>query len=394
MVDSADACARIFGRFGIAGLALGLVACGGGSDGPERAADAGSCTTLKPGGVVTLDADVQVLASHGVPSSGPGSLTHSVVASGGEVYWYDSSGSIFVERQDQQVVELRHVERSPRDPESALGLAANSEHLYVGYASGGYDDVGFPAYKSPGHLLAISKQDGQVTSLLEYEQGWLTPITANDERVIVFAMGSPEMGFYQVPLDHPRLEALPLGTSDGSIGSDHEILELWELFESGQLVEDQVYWMNTQSPPYGRLRSRFDDAEPELLTPLPWEISFSAGPDYLLTAEYAVDSDKYRVGLDFLLTDDAGCRAVRGPRGEGLVAVALDAKYAYWSGYRASEADATLRQTLNRVSVETGAVERLNAPGVTPESSLRFVAQDDTHLFLWNNGALLSLRKP
>ena len=95
-----------------------------------------------------------------------------------------------------------------------------------------------------------------------------------------------------------------------------------------------------------------------------------------------------------MLTDDAGCRAVRGPRGEGLVAVALDAKYAYWSGYRASEADATLRQTLNRVSVETGAVERLNAPGVTPESSLRFVAQDDTHLFLWNSGALLSLRKP
>jgi len=377
---------RILGRFW---LALGLIACGGGgADGAERAADASSCTTLKPGDAVTLDADVQVLASHGVPSSGPGSLAQTVVASGGEVFWYDGSGSVFVERQDQQVVELRHVERSLQDPESPLGLAANSEHLYVGYARGGYDDVGFPAYQSPGHLLSISKQDGQVTSLLDYEQGWLTPITANDERVIVFAVGSPGIGFYQVPLDHPRLEALPLGAADDSVA-------LWDLFQSGQLVGDQVYWMNPRPPPYGRLRFRFDDAEPELLKPLPWEIFFSPGPDYLLTAEYAIDSDNYRVGLDFLLTDDAGCRAVRGPRDGGLASVALDAKYAYWSGYRLSELDpTTLDQTLNRVSVETGAVERLNAPGVTLNNAVSFVAQDDTHLVLWSSGALLSLRKP
>jgi hypothetical protein len=295
---------------------------------------------------------------------------------------------VFVERQDQRVVELRHMEPSPREPESALGLAANSEHLYVGYAYGGIDDVGMPAYASPGHLVSISKQDGQVTSLLDDEQGWLAPITADDQRVIVFAMRSQEMGFYQVPLDHPRLEALPLGVAksgaESGSPSEHNVaLALWDVFLSGQLVGDQVYWVSIEAPPVGLLRSRFDDAEPELLSqPSPWGVSL-IGPGYTVTTEGVRDSGYHYLGLDFVRTDDSGCRSVQGPRGEVLGAVALDARHAYWFGYRTSESDATLSdQTLHRVDLETGAVARLNAPSLTPDDSLRFVAQDDTHLFL------------
>jgi hypothetical protein len=78
-----------------------------------------------------------------------------------------------------------------------------------------------------------------------------------------------------------------------------------------------------------------------------------------------------------------------------LEGVSVDAKYAYWTGYHLSAYDSTIREsTLHRVDLETGAVARLNLPGVAPDSSLRLLAQDDTRLFLWSNGALLSLRKP
>jgi uncharacterized protein YcfL len=395
MVDSADGCGWRLGWLRVAGVALGLVACGGGGS-SGAAADASSCTALEPGDAVTLDADVRVLASDDVWSDGAGSLKQAVLASGGEVYWYDRSGSVFVQRQDERVVELRHVERSPLG-ESAFGLAANSERLYVSYAYGGTSDTGTPAYEGPARLLSISKQDGQATSLLDYADGWLAPITANDERVIVFAVSRQEPGFYQVPLDQPRLEALPLGTAsssaDGNATSDRDrVLALWDLFERGQLVGDQVYWVSTYVAPFGLLRSGFDDAEPELLRPMPSSLSL-IGPGYVVTAKSAIDSGYHNLGLDFVVTDDSGCRSVQGPRGEQLGAVALDAKYAYWAGYRASASGATFEQTLNRVALDTGAVARLLASGLS-DRYLQFSAQDDTHLFLSSNGALLSLRKP
>jgi hypothetical protein len=351
---------------------------------------------LKADDAVTLDADVHVLASDSGLYIGAGLLAPAVLSSGGEVYWCDGSGSLFVERRDERVVELRHVEPPLQYPETVLGLAANSAHVYVGYAHGGIGDTGSPEYDGPGHLLAISKQDGQVTSLLDDEQGWFAPITADDERVIVFAVSSQGLGFYRVPLDHPRLEALPLGTTVGSEPAGRDaMLALWERFEQGQLVGDQVYWIGRYAPALGLLRSGFDDAEPELLSErFPPDLSFSAGPGYIVTTVLARDSGYYTIGLDFVRTDDSGCRSLQGPRGEHLGSVALDAKYAYWSGYRTSGSDAAISDnTLSRVDLETGAVARLNMPRVTP-GYLRFVAQDETHLFLWSNGALLSVRKP
>ena len=126
---------------------------------------------------------------------------------------------------------------------------------------------------------------------------------------------------------------------------------------------------------------------------MPGDLSL-IGPGYMLREASAIDPGRHYVGLDFELTDDSGCRSVQGPRGEQLGAVALDAKHAYRSGYRTSGSDGIPQQTLHRVALETGAVERLNAPSLTSDQKLRFVAQDDTRLLLWSNGALLSLRKP
>ena len=401
MVDSARECRQSVRWFRNTGLGLGLLACGGGGTTGTESADASgnaSCTALKAGDPVTLDAEVQVLASDGAQSRGLGSLTPAVVAGGGEVYWCDDSGSVFVARQDERVVELSHMDVAAQKPVSALVLATNSANVYVGYAYGGIDDTGMPDYHGRGRLLSISKQDGRVTSLLEDEQGWFAPITADDGRVIVFASSSDELGFYQVPLDHPRLEALPLGTVSFSPGggepSDRNTMfALWDKVEQGQLVGDQVYW---RAYTLGPVRSGFDDAEPELLSDrVPSNSSFTAGPGYIVTLKAARDSGYYNVGLDFVRTDDAGCRSVQGPRGEVLGDVALDARYAYWSGYRTSASDAASSESsLSRVDLETGAVARLNLPNVTLHPYHRLVGQDDTRLFLWNDGALLSIRKP
>jgi hypothetical protein len=315
------------------------------------------------------------------------------------VYWCDESGSLFVERQDERVVELRHVEEPPEKRKSVLGLAANSAHVYVGYAYGGFGDYGTLSYRGPGRLLSISKQDGQATVLLAAEQGWFAPISADDERLIVFAW-SQGIGFYQVPLDHPRLEPLPLGTvssRSGSEPSDSDALHaLWDLFVQGQLVGDQVYWRSFSTPPLGLLRSGFDDAQPELLSDsFPTDVSFSAGPGYILTLQRARDAGYHDIGLNFVRTDDSGCRSVPGPRGEALADVALDATHAYWIGTRTAGSNAAIGQnTLNRVDLETGAVARLNLPGIMPDYYRSFLAQDDTRLFLSSDGALLSVRKP
>lgn len=171
---------------------------------------------------------------------------------------------------------------------------------------------------------------------------------------------------------------------------------LWDRLEQGQLVGDQVYWLGINAPPFGLLRSGFDDAEPELLKgSLSPSAFFSAGPGFVLTTKGVRDSGYNYLGIDFVRTDDSGCRSIQGPRGETLRTVALDEKYAYWSGYRPSESNAELSDySLHRVDLETGAVAHLNVHGITPDSPIRFVAQDDTHLFLWNSDALLSLRKP
>ncbi|HEU4579801.1 MAG TPA: hypothetical protein VFS67_16190 [Polyangiaceae bacterium] len=149
-------------------------------------------------------------------------------------------------------------------------------------------------------------------------------------------------------------------------------------------------------PPLGLLRSGFDDAQPELLSDsFPTDVSFSAGPGYILTLQRARDSGYHDIGLNFVRTDDSGCRSVPGPRGEILGALALDTTHAYWSGYRQSSSDAALRDnTLHHVDLETGAVARLNLPGIMPDYYRSFLAQDDTRLFLWSDGALLSVRKP
>jgi hypothetical protein len=340
-----------------------------------------------------------VLASEDALGGAAGSLARALLPDAGDVYWYDAHGTVFVERQgDGQVVRLKLGEPpSETKHEVVLGLAANADRLFVGYGLRWNDAIDYLPleYDPPGRLLGISKQDGQSEVLLELADRWMVPIAADAERVIVFAAGDDgsgewSVGFYQVPLTDPRLEPLPLARSSTSMSVTAAALAPF----GGQLVGDQVYWVNTDYPRH-LLRSGFDDLEPEVLMDVPDDYSFGVGPGYIMSEEYVVSPD-YHYQRDFVVRDDSGCRSVQGPRGDAVLGTALDATYAYWTGGNGSWVDATAPDAieLTRIDLQSGALTRLNTPGFTPSAYMYLVGHDETRLFLYSDGALASVRKP
>jgi hypothetical protein len=389
-----------------ASWALGLGACGGDEGAAPAGSSSSSCTVLEPSELSTLDADVHVLASGDALGSPAGSLARALLPDAGDVYWYDAHGSVFVERQgDGRVVELRHGEPpTETHHEAGLGLAANGERLFVGYALRWSNAIDYLPleYSPPGRLLSISKQDGQSEVLLELPNTWMAPITADAERVIVFAASegggsSPGMGFYEVPLAAPALLPLPLVRPSPTARDSTELLAPGRVFTGGQLADGEVYWTGSPdgSYPAPLLRAGFDDAEPEVAMQGLADYSFWVGSGRIMTTEDVVLPGYYYGGKDFVVSDDAGCRSVLGPRGYSVRGAALDEQSAYWSrstaaGRQWAPADVELR----RIDLENGAVARLNTPGFTPPGELDIVGADDTRLFIRSGDTLISLRKP
>jgi hypothetical protein len=358
---------------------------------------------LEPGELSTLDADVHVLASGDALGRPAGSLARALLPDAGDVFWYDAHASLFVERQgDGRVVELRHGEPPTETQyEVGLGLAANGERLFVGYALRWSNAIDYWSleYSPPGRLLSISKQDGQSEVLLELPNTWMAPITADDERVIVFAASddgeiSQSLGFYEVPLAAPALIRLPLARPSSTARDSFELLEPSVVFTGGHLADDEVYWMGGTYPP-ALLRSGFDDAEPEVVMQGPADYFFSVGAGRIMTTEDVVLPGYYYGGKDFVVRDDASCRSVLGPRGYSVLGAALDERFAYWSRSSAAGREwASGDVELRRIDLENGAVARLNTPGFTPPGDIYIVGADDTRLFVRSGDTLISLRKP
>jgi len=362
-------------------LLVGLGACGGGNE-PDAPASASGCPQLDPEEPVTLDADVRVVATGLIPTPQVSPLAAVLSTDGGDVYWFDGSGSVFVERDEARVVELMRSDAPESETREYVvrGIAASADRLYVGdgFLQSGLDYFSVD-FDPPGRLFSISRQDGRAEVLLELSDRTVAPIAADSERVIVFADGA-DRGYYQVRLADPRLERLPLAAP----------------YQSSQLVGDKVYWLNNDHPPR-LLRSGFDDAEPESVMRMYEDDYFVAvGTDHVLSLETRILPGYFSVGKDFVLSDDSGCRAFPGPRSNGLFDLALDAKYAYWYGGR-QPPELTLSPTdfeLFRLDVESGASTRLNTPGFTPEADIRIVGQDATRVFLRSNGTLVAVQKP
>lgn len=168
------------------------------------------------------------------------------------------------------------------------------------------------------------------------------------------------------------------------------------VFTGGQLADGEVYWIGSPAGAYPAplLRASFDDAEPEVAMRGLADY-FSVGAGRIMTTEDVVLPDYYYDGKDFVVSDDAGCRSVLGPRGYSVRGVALEERFAYWgrssaAGREWAPADVELR----RIDLENGAVARLDTPGFTPPGELDIVGADDTRLFVRSGDTLISLRKP
>jgi hypothetical protein len=381
MVDSREgrASAR---RCGVAAILLtvGTSACGSGSD-AGTPASVNSCAEPEPGATVTFDADVQVLAVGQSWEPKSGMLAPMLLTDADSVYWYDGDGSVFAEHQDEdRPVELTHAE----PPESqlvqaVLGIAQNEDQLFVGNGSRSesVDFVGWE-YSPPGRLLSISKQDGKLKELL-HEDRWIAPIVADAERVIVYAGNEQGSGIYQVRFADPQLEPLPLGAP----------------LQSSQLVGDQVYWLSAERP-VQLLRSGFDEAKPEALMQMPDDAFFAVGPGYVVSKKDRVLPGYFYAGKEFVLLDGSGCRFVSGQdTAPGLVAptVTVDSRFLYWVQFDASASASEPGPVhLMRADVESGALTRMNVPGVTPGLDL-IVGQDATRIFLRSQGTLVAVQK-
>lgn len=384
-------------------LAISSSACsgGGGTDVPERGIPK-ECTVLEPGEPAIFAADVHVLGTDYALGAAAGSLTRALLPDGGDVYWYDDEASLFVERQgDGQIIELRAGEPPDRNEHQvALGLAANAERLFVGYAY--LPNVTFDSfsldYDGPGLLVAISKQDGRSEVLIESAQRWLAPITADAERVIVFARGGEEgsylaQRFYQVPLADPRLEPLPLARPLPPDLANPLEWQAPDVFMGGQLVGDEVYWASDAYSPPRLLSGRFHDVEPEMVMQV--SDAYFVGPGYVLTQENVWLPGYHYAGRDFVVRDDSGCRALPGSRGRVVPNMALDAQFAYW--VRRSPAPPGSfdpAPQLTRVDLASGAVTHLTTPGFTPRGYLEIAGHDATRVFLSDTETLISVSKP
>jgi hypothetical protein len=381
MLCSPEGCSQALGfRAWLALLMAGFCACREGDE-PGPPPSASGCPQLDPPELATLDAEVRVIASGQSRPAEFSPLAPALITDAGDVYWYDGLGSVFVERKDEaRVVELLRGEESESDlwHPAVFGITANVDRLYVGDGlTPGYEDL--PSSGRPGRLLSISKQDGRVEVLLELQDRRVVPIAADSERVVVFVMDD-NPGYYQVPLADPQLERLPLAAP----------------FQSSQLIGGMVYWLNEEHPPL-LLRSGFDDAEPEPVIRLYQDDDFFAvGPHSILAREDRIVPGYYYVGKDFVLNDDAGCRVFPGPGGSGVLDAVLDARYAYWYGARRPSEQTLPLEVLDlvRTDVESGASNRLNTPGFTPEPDVRILAGDETRLFLRSNGTLVVVQKP
>ncbi|MEO8182757.1 MAG: hypothetical protein ABI895_28315 [Deltaproteobacteria bacterium] len=122
----------------------------------------------------------------GQPSVGLSRLAPALITDGGDVYWFDGTGFVFVERQNEaRVVELKHSEETDSLGlrQMVLGMAAGADQLFVGdgLLIRGTDTRPLVAFQPPGRPLSISKQDGRTEVLLELRNRVIAPIAADSE---------------------------------------------------------------------------------------------------------------------------------------------------------------------------------------------------------------------
>jgi hypothetical protein len=365
----------------------GWLACAGDSASIDDASGNGA-SGEDAGEFASVDARVVVVVSDAEVAGTFAPLVDSFIADETGLYWYDGRGAVFARRAaDPEVVELAPaLDRSSGASflEFVIGMADDEERLFVGQAflqTGAIDYFPVPEFQPPGRLLVIPKNGDPARVVVELMDATITPIASDATRVIVHVQGA-NGGFYQLIRSSLELEPLPLRAP----------------FYSSLRSGDTLYWSNNEYPP-SLLRSRFDDAEPELVASMERN-EFDVGPGYALTRQERLLEPDFVVAQNFVLHDAAtGDERPFPGMGETIsLETALDARHAYWFSYR-GESPVMLPPTnplfrLVRVDIESGALTLLNTPGFRLDAGARMIGQTAGHLYIQNAGEILAIEKP
>jgi hypothetical protein len=322
-----------------------------------------------------VDAEVNVIATDQEPFDRvDGELSQQFFTDGSGIYWNDFESVIAQRRGEagvEQLLSVSGVERADGEPGvlTVLNMTASADQLYV---SDGY--VANLAVSPPSRILSVPKQGGPATVVLESEDSTLWPIAVDGERLIVMAQGEGGASYQQVDLGNPQLEPLPLRAPSSF----------------PRVIGNTMYWLEDGVV----LRSGFDDAQPERVARLT-NFDFSVGPDYVMTRGAS------RTGETVLNTlgvqnGSSNCTVVPRSAPVNYEAPALAPQHVYYFtlNNRAPGDYVTAYAELVQLELTTGALTRLNMPGVTVGEGVAIVAQDAERLYVLNDDTLLAVRKP
>jgi hypothetical protein len=370
------------------GLA-GLCACAEetGPGGPAGEPQAPECAGVDAPEPVTVETTVSVVATG--PAARVGSFSRQLspyfIADGSGLYWHDARGSVFAHHPGEAgAVELLQwaepVEGELRES-FILGIAASADQIYVtnGYVpTDVYELRGISDFRGPSRLLAVPKQGGPASLVLETEDSTLWPITVEGDRLIVVAQGTGGLSYHQVNLaePEPRLERLPVKGS-------------WYI--EPYFAGDGLVWRVAERIV---LTSGFDEAEPRRITLMAGE-GFSVGPGYVMTERLHSEGTVAFIDTVDLQGKSRTCTQV--PSSAPLIFLeSFPAPlHVYYFNWVPGDdlADLAAHTELVQLELATGALTRLNLPGITVQN-IRIVGQDAESLYVVNGDALLAIQKP
>jgi hypothetical protein len=352
------------------------------------------CADFAPAEPTTLDANVRVVATGQNPIRSEMPLTPALIADDSGVYWYDTDGFVFAQHRGEaevvqllQGVELVHeegVEVEDTTPvRRVASMTTDADWVFVTdrYLPWGSDEGGQPRSR----LLSIPKQGGPANVLLELEDESIWVLAADGSRLIVMVVadapdprtGGIDRGYYQVNPADPRLEPLPLQAS----------------YSTSRVSGNAMYWTENRT----LLRSGFDDAAPQQVTRLHND-DFSVGPGYFLSEDLLLVTTRL-----FLQDEGSSCaRLLPSIRPFTSYGAALDPQHVYYSAtpvygsadYTTSTDYSTLTAELVRADVTSGALARLNTPGITLKPNVAILGHDSESLYIENGDTLLAIQKP
>lgn len=362
-----------------------LVACGGGAAAGIEPGEGspGACPAVQLDEPVTRQARVEVIAG-GQTTIGtlPPLEEPPLIADASGVYWYDLSGAVFARQHGaSSVVALQPGDDADGAPrwQRVAGIAADTDHIYVGQAYLEAASDYFPAQLDPpGRLLSYPKEGGAPQVLLELDDGTIHPFAADGERIIALIVDAEgNGGYFQITPSNPQPQRLAMRLTPGG-----------GLTRRG----DTLYWSSHDTPPR-LVRTRFDDAAPEVLMPLRGS-DFEVGPGYVLS----IDGEATQRFVQHQEGSDE-TRPLPGTGARISPGRAADARHVYWYSYVGYDGSVPLEDydpdlQLVRLDIQCGVLERIETPGLTPAAATEILGQGPDTLYIASGGNLLAVQKP